>query len=396
MPSKYSDAFKLEVVKDYYNSPMGVRSIALKYNLPSKNYINNWEKGLIKKGLLPPDSTKPKKTPGRTSESILRADDRTEKEKQYEQEIRELKARIKYLESLESLKPFLKKKRKIRDVKYEAIMELETQYPNTLLTKIAGVSRSAYYRYKNKPKGVNTKIEELVLDIYRKSGKRKGYRTIADSLKNKYHLRVNRKKVLRIMQEKGIQSIVKKKRKPKPENTIRKENLLNREFESDTPYKKLVTDITYIPTRRETVYLCVLQDLYNNEPVAWTIRDQQNKSLSIDTIKQLSQKCSLRGALIHSDQGVHYTNKEYVNLLEELSVTQSMSRKGNCWDNACAESFFGHFKSETIHLMKQKPENLKEVVDMIEDYMVYYIHERPQRKLGGLPPSLYKKQSNTV
>src|SRR6056297_2152122 len=133
------------------------------------------------------------------------------------------------------------------------------------------------------------------------------------------------------------------------------------------------------------VYLCIIQDLFNNEPVAWTISNQQDKSLSVNTIKQLSQKCSLRGALIHSDQGVHYTNKEYVNLLEELSVTQSMSRKGNCSDNACAESFFGHFKSETIHLMKQKPENLKEVVDMIEDYMVYYIHERPQRK-----------QSNTV
>lgn len=112
MARKYTNEFKLKVVKDYYNSPIGVRSIALKYNLPSKNYINNWEKQLIKKGLLSPGSTKPKKTAGRTSESILRADDRTIREKQYEQEIRELKARIKYLESLESLKPFLKKKTK--------------------------------------------------------------------------------------------------------------------------------------------------------------------------------------------------------------------------------------------------------------------------------------------
>jgi len=109
MPVKYSDAFKLEVVRDYYNSPLGVRSIALKYNLPSKNYINKWEKYLIKKGLLPPGSTKPNKTPGRTSETILRADDRTEREKRYEQKIRELKARIQYLESLKSLKPFVKK-----------------------------------------------------------------------------------------------------------------------------------------------------------------------------------------------------------------------------------------------------------------------------------------------
>jgi len=109
MPTKYSDAFKLEVVRDYYNSPLGVRSIARKYNLPSKNYINNWETYLIKKGLLPPGSTKPNKSIASIPEAILRADDRTEREKQYEQEIRELKTRIKYLESLKSLKPFVKK-----------------------------------------------------------------------------------------------------------------------------------------------------------------------------------------------------------------------------------------------------------------------------------------------
>ena len=281
-------------------------------------------------------------------------------------------------------------------MKYETILELETQYPITLLTKIAGVSRTAYYRYKSKPKPITTKTEKLVIDIYRKSGKRKGYRAITDTLRNDYHLIVNKKKVLRIMQENDIQSMIRNKRKPKAENATLKENILNRDFESDTPYKKLVTDITYIPTRRQMVYLCIIQDLYNNEPVAWTVSDQQDKSLSVETIKQLSRKCSLKDALIHSDQGVHYTNKEYVNLLEELSVIQSMSRKGNCWDNACVESFFGHFKCETIHLMKQKPENLKEVVDMVQDYMFYYIHDRPQRKLGGLTPSLYKKQLNIV
>src|SRR6056297_2862343 len=344
MPTKYSDAFKLEVVRDYYNSPLGVRSIALKYNLPSKNYINNWEKYLIKKGLLPPGSTKPNKTPGRTSETILRADDRTEREKRYEQEIRELKARIQYLESLESLKPFVKKKQHIRQMKYEAILELETQFPITLLTKIAGVSRSAYYRYKNKPKPITTKIEKLVIDIYRKSGKRKGYRPITDTLRNKYHLIVNKKKVLRIMQENNIQSVISKKCKPKVENATYKENILKRDFESDTPYKKLVTDITYIPTRRQMVYLCIIQDLFNNEPVAWTISDQQDKSLSVDTIKKLSRKCSLRGTLIHSDQGVHYTNKEYVTLLEKLSVTQSMSRKGNCWDRSLCRKLLWSFQ----------------------------------------------------
>lgn len=107
---KYSDEFKLMVINNYYNSTLGVRAIAQKYNLPSKNYINNWEKQLKKKGLLSVDATKPNKAVGRSKESIVYKDNRTPREKQYEEEIQILKARIAYLESLESLKPFLKKK----------------------------------------------------------------------------------------------------------------------------------------------------------------------------------------------------------------------------------------------------------------------------------------------
>ncbi|HRW35613.1 MAG TPA: IS3 family transposase, partial [Thermotogota bacterium] len=84
-----------------------------------------------------------------------------------------------------------------------------------------------------------------------------------------------------------------------PKNAMYKENILNRDFDSDAPYKKLIMDITFIPTQRQMVYLCIIQDLFNNEPVAWTVSDQQDKSLSVDTIKQLSRKCSLKGALIH-------------------------------------------------------------------------------------------------
>jgi len=109
LAKKYSDEYKLMVVKDYYNSALGVRAIALRYNLPSKNYINRWEEELKKKGLLAKEATKPNKTNARTKESILRKDNKTVREKEYEKEIERLKAKIAYLESLESLKPFLKK-----------------------------------------------------------------------------------------------------------------------------------------------------------------------------------------------------------------------------------------------------------------------------------------------
>ena len=115
MKTKYPDDYKLLVVKDYYSSPLGVRAIALKYNLPSKNYINNWENQLIAKGLLPKGSTKPVKSVGRSPESVVYKDSRTKLETYYENEIIKLKARVDYLESLEHLKPFIGKKKEEYD-----------------------------------------------------------------------------------------------------------------------------------------------------------------------------------------------------------------------------------------------------------------------------------------
>ncbi len=260
-------------------------------------------------------------------------------------------------------------------------MSLELDYPIWLLCEIAGVGRSAYYKYKKKPLKKDTEIDKLIIDIYNKSNKRAGYRTIKFILKNKYNLTVNHKKIQRIMKENNIQSIVRKKYKKPKEQRIIKENILNRDFQSSHPGKKFVTDITYIPTRKKMIYLCTIIDLFNNEPVAWNISDSQDKNLSIDAIKMLAKKFNLEGSIIHSDQGVHYTNKAYINLLKELKVTQSMSRKGNCWDNAKAESFFSHYKCETIYIMKKKIKNLNDVKQITEEYMDY-----------GVSPSFYKQK----
>ena len=112
MKKTYTNQFKLSVIEDYYSGSLGVRAIASKYGLPSKNYIGKWEVYLKKKGLLPPEATKPNKTAGRAPESVVRKDERTERERQYELEIEALKARVAYYESLEFIKPFLKKTKK--------------------------------------------------------------------------------------------------------------------------------------------------------------------------------------------------------------------------------------------------------------------------------------------
>ncbi len=281
-----------------------------------------------------------------------------------------------------------------RELKYGAIMDIELEHPIYLLCEIAGISRSSYYKYKNKPIKQDTEIEEKIIQIYKKSNKRAGYRTITQILRNNYDLIVNHKKVLRIMQENNISSIVRRKfRKPKGSGII-KANILNRDFTAAKPGEKFVTDITYIPTSRTMTYLCTVIDLFNNEPVAWKVSDTQDKYLSINTIKKLAKNYNLGGSIIHSDQGIHYTNEKYVKLLEKLKVKQSMSRKGNCWDNAKAESFFSHYKCESIHLMKKKIRDLNDVIQITEEYMDYYINHRPQEKLGGVPPSKYKQMKS--
>lgn len=193
------------------------------------------------------------------------------------------------------------------------------------------------------------------------------------------------------MRELEIQSIIRKKYKVIRGRENIKENLLDRNFESSRPLEKLVTDITYIPCREKMVYLCTVIDLYNNEPLVWTIKDSQDKSLSVEMIKALSKEYELKDCLIHSDQGVHYRSHEYVNLLTSLGIKQSMSRRGNCWDNAKAESFFSHFKCETIKLKKYHLKNIDEVIHIVNEYMDYYINHRPQKKLNGMSPYNFKK-----
>lgn len=272
-------------------------------------------------------------------------------------------------------------------------MSLELDYPVQLLCEIAGVSRSSYYKYKNRPAKKDAAIERIITDIYKKSHKRAGYRTIRYILRNEYGLVVNHKKIQRIMRESNIQSIIRKKRKKPEDRSIIKENILNRDFSASRPGEKYATDITYIPTARKMAYLCTVIDLYNNEPVAWNISDTADKDISINTIRSLSRKVDLRNSIIHSDQGVQYTNKSYVELLERLQVKQSMSRKGNCWDNAKAESFFSQYKCEAIKLMKNKIKDLDNVKQITMEYMNYYINHRPQKALGGLSPSAYRTKN---
>lgn len=168
------------------------------------------------------------------------------------------------------------------------------------------------------------------------------------------------------------------------------ENVLNREFNQPTPYKVFGTDITYIPFNHRMAYLSIIKDFASGEITGWNISQHLDMSIVMDTIEDMIRNPAvpmLAGALIHSDQGFHYTNPQYINTIAKLDMVQSMSRKGCCIDNAPTESFFGHFKDDVDYRSCKTFEELKEVVGL---YIRYYNNDRQQWNLKKMTPVSYR------
>jgi len=215
-----------------------------------------------------------------------------------------------------------------------------------------------------------------------------------------FYEQINHKRVERIMSSCDLHAKIRRRRYPKNYYLTLKEkseqlprNILARNFISESPGKKFVTDITYLPTKEGWLYLAAVMDLYNHEIVSYKTSRFMSLNLVTEVVKQMTkQGFNLQGTMIHSDMGWTYTNRVYVDCLRSLGVNQSMSRKGNCWDNACIENFFGLFKSETI---KQKPSrevlSVDEMKKLVDDYIYWFNNQRIQKKLGYLSPVNYRK-----
>ena len=177
------------------------------------------------------------------------------------------------------------------------------------------------------------------------------------------------------MSELNIQSIIRKKRRFFKGNYSNFPNVLNREFKDRQQNEALVTDITYLRFQEGFRYLSVVQDIYNNEVVSWKISKRNDNELVLDTIEMLAQK---RCAWNHSPfrSGFQYTSHAYNKRLLDLGIIGSHSRKGNCHDNACIESFFSHFKSEMLYLNHFKTE--ADLIQAIEEYIYFYNYKRFQ------------------
>ena len=254
------------------------------------------------------------------------------------------------------------------------------------------VSRSGYYGYVQRlgQPEFDADIAEHIQQCQQESHKTYGYRRVWRWLKAR-NIHRNPKTILRIMGKYELLSEVRRRRKWRQmgQQLHKYENLLNRQFRADKPNRKWVTDISYIHTGEGVLYLSMIRDLYDNSIVAYKIGTQQTVNLVLDTIRLAikQEKKEVAAELqLHSDQGFQYTSQAYFNLTQEYGITPSMSRRGNCYDNAMAENFFSILKTECIY--RNKPKSFKEARTLIDNYIYFYNHQRIQLKTGVAPLTL--------
>lgn len=273
------------------------------------------------------------------------------------------------------------------EIKYIAIQRHADKYPVKLMCKFFEVSRSGYYAFL-KRQTVNSAEDALAQQIsqcQRETGCTYGYRRVCIWLE-RHGQRVNHKAVLRIMNKYGLLAQIRRRRKYRQmrDQLHRYPNLLNRDFNSERPNEKWVTDISYIKTPQGTLYLSMIRDLFDESIVAYQMGTEQSVNLVLNTIRTAKEKEVVTAELqLHSDQGFQYTSHAYFNLTQKYGITPSMSRRGNCYDNAMAENFFSILKTECIR--RYKPKTINEARLLIENYIHFYNHERIQLKTKLTP-----------
>ena len=295
--------------------------------------------------------------------------------------------------------------------KFEVIHNTLKQENNllnvTMLCEIAGVSRSGYYRWVNaesvrQEKELQDQADfELILKAYNYRGYNKGARGIYMCMLHwNPPVVMNIKKIRRLMNKYNLFCPI---RKANPYRRLAKaiktnnvaENLLNREFTAHGPRMVLLTDITYIPYNGVFCYLSTILDAYTKQILSYVLSKSLEVDFVLETVNVLIEKhgVSLQTeTLIHSDQGCHYTSCSFIQLVKDQGLRQSMSRRGNCWDNAPQESFFGHMKDE-IDLSKCT--TFESVKIIINDWIDYYNNERYQWQLAKLSPNEYYEYITT-
>ncbi len=214
-------------------------------------------------------------------------------------------------------------------------------------------------------------------------------------LNNEKGIQMNHKKIIRIMKKYDLMCIIRRRnpykdimKKTKEHKTFK--NLLKREFKQESPYMFFSTDISYFHYLGGLAYLSVIKDIATGEVIAWNLSRRIDIELVLDTVQKMKDNTdikSLKNVLIHSDQGSHYTSPQYFKLIKEIGMIQSMSRKGNCIDNAPIESFFGHMKDDIDY---KQCRSFQELYSLVKEYILYYNTKRQQWDLKKMTPVNYR------
>lgn len=277
-------------------------------------------------------------------------------------------------------------------MKYHIIYSHRKDYPVSVMCSFFGVSRSGYYDFVHrlgKP-DADAELGRLLKEQQSHVRQTYGYRRMWLWLEHQ-GIHRNPKTVLRVMKKYDSLAEIRRPRKwvQMGQQIHKYENLLDRNFQADKPNTKWVTDISYIHTGQGVLYLSMIRDLYDNSIVAYKTATKQTVTLVLDTIRLAMKREKKRVAAelhLHSDQGFQYTSQAYFDLTKEYGITPSMSRRGNCYDNAMAENFFSILKTECIY--RQKIKSFQQARELIDEFIHFYNHERIQIESGVAPLAL--------
>ena len=401
----YTIEFKQFFVREYMNGKgptLIFESVGLYKRILGAKRIekatSRWMKA-YENGTLDVSATLPNRHP------VLKAKNITDKEL-----IRRQEAKIKLLElEVELLKKIDLKERGLigsQRLKSSDIFELiritirDNNLKNVVsyLCASAGVSRSGYYKYlsneskRERREEIDIKVRDDILMAISFRGYKKGSRSIKMLLEDKFGICYNRKRIMRIMRKYNIVCPIRRKKykyKVTKEHKVCK-NYLQREFKQNVPGKVMLTDISYLQYgNAKTAYLSTILDASTNEILSFKVRENMKLDLVISTLNELkdNQFVHFDDGMIHSDQGWHYTNPQFRIRAAEMGLQQSMSRRGNCWDNAPQESFFGHLKDEVDI---KHCNTFDELHTLISDYIDYYNNDRYQWNLNKMTPIQYR------
>jgi putative transposase len=286
-------------------------------------------------------------------------------------------------------------------VKVQAVISLKAEHRLDVLLHAAGLARSTFFYHQARLQDPDPQagLKAAITDVFTSNHARYGHRRVHHELV-KAGWQVAKKTVLKLMRQ--LQLICQVRRKKRyvsyqGETGQVAANLLDRDFTAGAPNQKWVTDVTEFRIGDDKLYLSPIMDLFDRQIIAYTLQTSPNLLLTNSSLRAALATLDNSAAaapLVHSDQGFQYQHASWRHLLAEAGATQSMSRKGNCYDNAVIENFFGHLKEEAFHHVRYL--NLDALTTALHDYIHWYNNDRISTRLEGLSPVQYRTQTLTA